>query len=102
MEDLWLGVSREDKAVRSLAHGIAADWKWATGKSMPRIHDHRDTRKLWRHCSRARAHPLWFIIDALRFDVGHEAAGTLVDCALGKELPAAMNDIEDRRAKLVK
>ena len=56
VEGVWKGEKPLDRAIRRLARGVAADWKWATGKKLPKVRENEDD---WAARTRFGPHPLW-------------------------------------------
>jgi hypothetical protein len=85
VEEVWRGKNPLDKAVRKLARRVAMDWKWATGKKLPKV---LDDDEHWGSQSTFGPHPLWIALDAADFCVGWGTVRVLTNYAL-KRYPSA-------------
>jgi hypothetical protein len=79
VEQVWKGNKPLDEAVRRLARGVAVDWKWATGKTLPKVRDDDDD---WEARTKFGPHPLWIALDATGLRVGWGAIRVLTNYAL--------------------
>lgn len=77
-QEVWEREEPQDEAVRSLARGVAVDWKWATGRDLPEVLEYTE---LWEEDGGA-PHPLWIALEAAQFDLGWGAVRVLANYAL--------------------